>query len=177
MLRCIDSASYDGAVWGQRRHAAGLVLGYVDGYENATELEAHYRGTRVKVARITVEAHPHAHVIDVEAGASSVATALGWSLAKLRRGQHPTIYGGGDDLDAVYRGLEQHHYRGTLATYWLAFYEQVAPDPARVNWARALPRGRAAWQFADSVPTADGHSYDCSVVSRAWVLLQGGLST
>ena len=28
-----------------------------------------------------------------------MATALGWALAKLRNGEHPTIYGGGDVLD------------------------------------------------------------------------------
>ena len=173
MPRCIDSASFDGAVWGQRRHRTGLVLGYIDGYENYHELVDHFRGTQVKVASITVEAHPGAKIIDVEAGASSVATAVGWCIAKLRQGKRPTVYGGGDDLDAVYRGLQAHHYHGPLASYWLAFYVQVAPAPAQVDWFRRLPRGRSGWQFADSVATPDGHSYDCSVVSSSWVRLQG----
>lgn len=175
MIRCVDSVTVDGVVWGRDATAAPLVLGYVDGrWATYEELVAHYRGQPVRVVPITTGwTNLNAKVIDVEVGNAHPVDAARWAIDCLQAGRHPTFYGGADSLDECWRQMESRHYSPGLASYWLAKYVQVAPAPRQLRWPHLLPRGRQAWQFADSIPTPAGHTFDASVVSAAWCKAAG----
>lgn len=169
MIRCVDGYTVEGVVWGREACKAGLVLGYIDG-QNPTydALVASYKVSSVLVASITTGTDERAMVIDCEPGDATVAAATNWAVAKIRKGQRPTIYGGADELDAVWHGVASHHYAPGLASYWLAHYVQVSPTVRELRYPRHLPRGRQAWQFADTLATPQGHGFDVSVVKSSW---------
>lgn len=165
LVRCVDSVTASAVIDYVRRHPGAIALGYVDGaYQTYEELVA----ARIPTVAITVAGRPDTAVVDCEPGNISPDATVSWAVRELRAGRRPTIYGGSDVHDQVYRGLEARRIDPGLVDYFLARYVQVAPPLGRVRFPRFLPRGYSAWQFADSIPVADGHSIDLSVASLAW---------
>ena len=169
MIRCVDGYTTEGVLWGRKACKAGLVLGYIDGQNPTYEaLVEAYKDTSVLVASITTGTDLRALVLDCEPGDANVAQTIEWAMKKIRAKQRPTIYGGADVLDAVWHGVANHRYSPGLASYWLAHYVQVSPRVNQLHWPLHLPRGRQAWQFADSLATPQGHGFVVSVVKSSW---------
>lgn len=169
MIRCVDGYALEGVTWGRKATKAGMVLGYVDGPATYPQLEVLYRATNVLVASITQsDTNLDALVIDCEAGDATFIEAVDWALAKIKRGERPTIYGGADNLDLVWTRIQRAKYAPGLASYWLAHYVQVSPPLKKLVFPHHLPRGRQAWQFADTLATPEGHGFDVSVVKSSW---------
>lgn len=161
LVRCLDGVT-PAAI-----PPAHAILGYVDGdYQTYPEL----RATRTAfIVSVTVFGEPGAHVIDCEPGNVTPDQAAAWAHAELRAGRRPTVYGGRETHDLVWRRLEALHVRPTLIDYYLADYVQVAPVWPHVRWPHALPVGYVAWQFCDSIRVPGGHTIDASVVSSRWL--------
>lgn len=170
VLHCFDSV-VAGAV-----PPAALELGYVDGdWPTYRALTDRFAGPQVttRVLSVTITGRPGADIADCEQGNIGPSASAQWAKAELQAGRHPAVYGSRDVLLEVQDALRRLRVNPALVGWWLAYYVQVAPRLEAVRWPGYVPAGFVAWQFADSIPVAGGHTIDASVVRPVWARRHG----
>lgn len=167
VLHCYDSIVPDAIP------PAAVVLGYIDGaWPTYPYLHKKFQKATTLVVSVTTGTGV-ADVLDCENGNATPDTAAAWAVERLKEGQHPTVYGGRDALDAVILGVRRRHVQADLVSYFLADWNQVGVLEARLRWPKAIAKPYAAWQFAGNVRVPSGHTIDASVVTRQWAEMLG----
>ena len=133
---------------------AQMVAGYVDGlYANVYSLQRRF--PHAVVVRIAVSSRTNdGHVLDVEPGDATPATAVAWVQMRRRAGVDPSVYCNTSQWPSVRKafrdaGVPEPHY-------WVAQWDNTP----------SIPTGAVAKQYAN--PTLSHGQYDVSVVADHW---------
>ena len=147
---------YDAVTPSQIPANAQMVAGYVDGIYawHANDWARFPDAVKVRIA--VFSRTNDGHVLDIEPGCSTPASAPGWVLMRRRAGVDPSVYCNTSTLptvQAAFRaaGVPEPHY-------WIASYPGIGA---------ALYAGSVAHQYADPGPV------DISVVADYWPGVDG----
>lgn len=133
---------------------AQIVAGYVDGlYANVGSMQRRF--PNAVVVRIAVSSRTNdGHVLDVEPGDATPATAVGWVEMRRRAGADPSVYCNTSQWPAVRKAFRDANI--PEPHYWVAQWDGKA----------ILPTGAIAKQYAN--PTLSHGQYDVSIVADFW---------
>jgi len=147
---------YDAVTPGNIPANAQMVAGYVDGRYawHANDWARFPNAVKVRIA--VFSSTNDGHVLDIEPGCSTPASAPGWVQRRRAAGVDPSVYCNTSTLptvQAAFRaaGVPEPHY-------WIASYPGIGPN---------LYAGSVAHQYADPGP------YDISVVADYWPGVDG----
>lgn len=134
---------------------AKMVAGYVNGtyqWSNA-DWALFPNATKVRIAtRANID---DGHVLDVEVGAATPASAPDWVQMRRAHGLIPTVYCSFSEWASVRAAF--HNASIIEPLYWIAKYDRVA----------VVPPGTVAKQYASPTTGSAGH-YDLSAVADFW---------
>jgi hypothetical protein len=144
---------YDAVTPGNIPSTAKMVAGYIDGRYawKAADWARFPRAVKVRIA--VFSATEDGHVLDVEPGCATPASAPGWVLRRRAKGVDPTIYCNLADWPSVRAAFRARKVREPH--YWVAAYPGNGP---------ALYPGSIAHQYQGGLTA----KFDVSVVADYW---------
>ena len=147
---------YDAVTPGNIPVSAQMVAGYVDGRYawHANDWARFPNAVKVRIA--VFSSTNDGHVLDIEPGCSTPASAPGWVQMRRRAGVDPSVYCNTSTWPTVRAAFAAAHV--PEPHYWIASYPGIGPN---------LYAGSVAHQYADPGPV------DISVVADYWPGVDG----